>query len=502
MKTVIKLFTLCILISLISCRDSTNFNNLTDNCFIIGGCEQSYYDLKQLLIRLDITIDNNYTVHHLLSYNNSENPKININLPPLHRICGNVKYLDAPVYATIIFILQNSTKLFPTITSTTDENGYFCTLLTEGTYSIIVSPYKNDAIPQIKREVSVNTDITNLIINYPSPENVRYIYGNIILDTKSGLPIEGLNVLAFKEYSEGISIQSNISFTDQNGRFSLIIPSMDEIFSLLIYGSEKNPDWPVIKLKDIITEGILQIGTISLEFIPKLKHTSGTVLTDEETIIIATMKDDTFTYTKNFTTDSEGYFETDLREGKYSFLIIPQDIYHSKWSITAFEDISIPQPERYKFSIDQKVSIKGNLRTNYNKIQPKINMKRLGGCNNRNIDNIFIENSILPDEDGNFSTLLHKGLYRIEISSKDSFQLNLISEPICIDKDIDLKEIFLPELCQISIKIKNFKDFTISSIKAEAFLSNLWVNDFVKISEQNTTSDTINLYIPIYFCNQ
>ncbi len=500
MKTAIRYLFAIYLLLLTSCSDTASMNTPKNSCFVIGGCDREYYNLDRVFIRLNVNIEKKFQISRLTRHNITDGNSISITLPRLYSICGKVIYSESPVYATIRFIPENSELLLPPVNAETDKSGSFCTMLPEGNYTILISPYKSDSIPQLKTTVKVNSEIPTLTILYPSPENVRYIYGNVILDSKSGIPVEGINVLAYREYDKGITLQSNVSVTDSEGRFSIIVPTKSESFSLMLYGSEKNPDWPVIKLPDIISEEIVQIGTINLGFVPPLRHISGSVSAENKNRIIATMNRNEFLYTKTFITDSEGYFETDLREGRYTFLIIPEDIHNSEWSITSSTDITVPDADIKTISIERKVDLEGVILPLQNRYTPKINIRRLGGCLPEQNDNISLESSILPDSNGKFKAPVHYGKYRIEISSDDPLSAGLISEPMCIGENTNLGQLLLSDSCELTVRLENPDNLSVSAIKAEVFISDKSETDVVKISEKSTESPLIKLKVPGYLC--
>ncbi|MCX7945169.1 MAG: hypothetical protein N2746_11745 [Deltaproteobacteria bacterium] len=500
MKTVFNYLFLLMLFSIIACYDLIRDDSSQNNCFIIGGCDKSYYNLETIYIRLTVEIERKSQMQLTIPHNKSNGPNVNITLPMLHSVCGSIKYLESPVHANIRFIPDIPDTLTNPHTSETDQNGKFCTILKKGSYTILISPHKNDSTPQFMKKIEVNNDISDLTIDYPSADNIRYVYGNITLDSKSGIPVEGINVVAFKEYYNGITLQSNFSTTDEKGRFALIIPHKEDTFSLMLYGSEKNPDWPVIKFEDIISEGIIQIGTINLGFVPQLRNVSGSVSSNEKIRIVAKMESSDFNYTKSFISDSTGYFEAELREGKYTFLTIPEDIHNSRWSITTIDNIYVPFTNKNFSNINKKILLKGSLLPNQEKIVPKINIRRLGGCTKKQIDNVNIENSLVPNDRGEFMTYIHRGEYRIEIASHEPHISNLISEPICIEEDLDLGTLHLPESCKLSISVSNKTNKSIGIIKTETFIANYSLTDFAKIAEEVNNSLPIHLKVPKYFC--
>jgi hypothetical protein len=193
------------------------------------------------------------------------------------------------------------------------------------------------------------------------PKQMEQVFLNLLLNAIESTDYNGKIIVRTKKYEDGINLQSNISTTDSDGYFSLIIPTMSDNFSLMLYGSSKNPDWPIIKFEDIITDGIIQLGSINLGFVPKSSHITGMITTFEKSQIIATMKSDIFSYSKSFYTDSNGYFEVDLREGEYSFLILPEDIHHSKWSISSHSNIYVPQMTEYNLNLEPKVKLEGKI---------------------------------------------------------------------------------------------------------------------------------------------
>ncbi|MCX7959188.1 MAG: hypothetical protein N3B13_09090, partial [Deltaproteobacteria bacterium] len=74
------------------------------------------------------------------------------------------------------------------------------------------------------------------------------------------------------------------------------------------------------------------------------------------------------------------------------------------------------------------------------------------------------------------------------------------SEPICIDKDTDLGELLLPDACNLTIRLDNTANVSSSEFRAEVFIADKSVKDFVKITEQGTKDTTINLKVPGYLC--
>ncbi len=499
MKTAIKKI-IFISFLILSCTRTGYETQNNQDCFIINGCEETNYDLSQIFIRISANVEKKYQIFQTVLHKNTDPYDINIDLPSLYKICGTVKFDDSPIYSNIKFVQENTDMLTPATLTDTDENGRFCTILVEGKYTILISPYKKDTIPQLKTEIKVERNIDDLVISYPSGEEVRYIYGNLILDTKSGIPVEGINVLAYKEYSDGITIQSNISVTDKDGRFYLIIPSKYENFSLMIYGSTENPDWPVIRFNDIITEGVIQVGTIGLDFVPPVRHIYGSILSGEKNRIIASMDEENFTYTKVFSTDSDGYFETDLREGKYTFHIIPEDTYNSIWGIKSLSNISIPLSENFTTAMDKKVILSGRISIPNEEFTPKIDIIRTGGCNSTQTDNINLEYSILLEQSGQFRSPISKGKYIIKVTTQNVQKSILISDSFCVDEDIDLGDLILPGTCILNLRLNKAEGINLSDLKAEVFIFDKSHTNFVKIADSTEDTDTITLRIPQYLC--
>lgn len=485
-----------------SCGESNQSTPIDNNgCFIINGCESTDFDLERIFVRTSYKIEGDTTIYKSSIFQSNEIKKgIIITTENTYSLCGSVKYEDSPVLASLGFIQKHNDPLIPSITADTDENGDFCATLNEGDYTILISPYKQESIPQLRVDVKIDKDISNLKINYPTGDKIRYIYGNVILDSKSNLPVEGINVLAYKKYEDGINLQSNISTTDSDGYFSLIIPTMSDNFSLMLYGSSKNPDWPIIKFEDIITDGIIQLGSINLGFVPKSTHITGTISTFEKSQIIATMKSDSFSYSKSFYTDNNGYFEADLREGEYSFLILPEDIHLSKWSISSHSNISVPQMTEYNINLEPKVKLEGKILFDKKGGTPRVKFVRSGGCDNNSIDNITLENSIIADSEGNFEIYLSKGKYRIFINTEDNNKANIISDSLCITDNNNLGEIVQPASCLFTGEIKNQSGIKITNVNTEVFLLDKKSNEHIKIGESTSESNKFSVRIPAYFC--
>ncbi len=504
MRTVIKISCDLIFIALLFCSCNESGGTISTDkggCFIIGGCENTDFDLDRLFIRTSYSLNGGFTIYKSSIFERDEiKGGIIISTDETYSVCGSVKYEESPVLANLTFIRRPDQPLIPATMADTDEFGNFCAALNKGEYTILVSPYKHEAIPQLKLDITVDADISNFNIIYPSADNVRYIYGNVILDTTSNLPVEGINVLAYKKYEDGVTLQSNVSTTDSDGNFSLVIPNLYGAYSLMIYGSPKNPDWPIIRFPDIITEGIIQIGSINLGFVPHLTHISGISSTQEKIQIIATMDSDEFSYSKNFNTDEDGYFETDLREGRYNFLMVPSDIYSSKWSITAHSNISVPSQSSYKLSLEKKVNLMGRLIFDDKSSTPRIKIIRDGGCEGNSSDNINFEISIIPDSNGYFNLDVSKGRYRIQIITEDIKSANMISNSFCINDNINLNEFSQPLSCTLKGEIKNDTSTKLSNIRTELFLFDKKRVEYVKIAESSSESKQFTLKIPAYFC--
>jgi len=493
LKTVIS-YSLILILLLSACRDSADRPKGT-GCFILGGCEDTDYDLDNIYFRLSFYIDGKYLFYQTGTMNKSEISKdYIITVEDVFTLCGRVEYDDSPVYASIRFIPDPRDSMMPSVIVDTDERGAFCTMLKGGRYSILISPYKQDTIPQLVRDVELSEDISDLTISYPK-DDIRLIYGSVILDTKSGIPVEGINVVAFRQISNDIILKSNISTTDTNGSFSLVIPDSKADFSLMLSGSQMNPDWPNITFKDIITESVIQLQAISLGSIPPSRQITGNVAMDERAKIIATMKTDSMSYTKSFTTDTGGYFETNLREGTYDIVIAPEDIYNSIWSISQFKDIKIPDTTTYKFSLDRKTTLKGRIISGGNSHTPQIHLSRMSGCRDAG-DNIQLDTSILPDSDGYFSTYLSQGMYRIVIDSDDPTGTPIVSNPLCIETDMDLGEIQLPNSAQLNGKIENKLGLPLSDIRLEILLKQKSTQEFVPIISMTINKESFSVPIP------
>ncbi len=498
MTVIRNLIQIFMITTLFACSSPSVQNNITTDCFIIGGCENTAYDTSRVYLRASYTINGKFINYSEFIYDESiSSDNIEIKSPELYSICGSIKYSDTPVYSNLRFIKQNNTSiLIPSSSVETDIDGKYCILLESGKYTILVSPYKKETIPQLKTDIEVDSDITDLDIIYPPQNMVRYIYGNIILDLKSGLPVQGINVLAYKNYDDRISLQSNIATTDENGNFSLIIPTIEGDFSLLISGSADNPDWPKIWFEDIITEGTVQIGTINLDFVPPLKHTEGLILSGESTRIVARTTSENSIYSKSFNTDSTGHFETDIRTGKYDLLLMPEDLFTSRWGITLYQGVSLPSEGNLQFRMDSKVVISGKINVASDEDTPRVNIMRTGGCYGE-MDNVQNENTLITSIDGLFKDTISKGMYRIIINTDNNKSAPLISDYICIDKDTDLGVLTLPANKTISGRIVPPSGFSINNGMVEAFVLNRARNEYVKIGSSVVSNNKFSLTIPV-----
>lgn len=485
------------LIFLLACSPSSRENSLSEGCFIIGGCESTPYDTSRVYLRTSYSISGGL-LHYAKTIveDRSLVGSLEIKLPEVFSICGSVKYSESPVYSSIEFINRSRDTFAPSNIVETDKDGRFCTILEVGEYTVLVSPYNRGTIPQLRAEIRVDTDISDFEIIYPPQDKIRFIYGNIIMDPKSGLPVQGINVLAYRNYEDGVSLQSNVSTTDESGIFHLVVPTMREDFSILLSGSLDNPDWPVVWFEDIIPENAVQIGTIDLSFIPPLRHNDGLVLSEESVRIIARAESENAIYTKSFSTDSSGYFEVDLREGRYNFLLVPQDPFISKWGITVHKDIYIPSSSDRQFKMEPKVMLSGRINISKTDNIPRIKIARVGGCNG-GLDNIQLENTLIPSRDGWFKDKISKGIYRIIIETENMNRAPLISDYFCIDGDTDLGELILPESDILTGVVVPPDGLSIGDIRIETFIYHRMRDEFVKIGETTATDNKFSIKIPI-----
>jgi len=490
LKTVIRYISILLLL-LLSCRDTHKSISPNENCFILGGCEKSDYDLENLYYRLSFIIDGKYTFMQS-GYLNRSLISENLYIPvrDIFELCGRVLYNNSSVQSSLTFILEPPDSLVSSTIVDTDEGGNFCVMLKKGVYNLLISPHKQDAIPQLFKKIEISEDTSDLSISYPD-EDIRFVYGRVLLDAKSGLPVKGISVVAYKEISKDIVLKSNLSTTNDTGDFSLVIPDSDSEYSLRLSGSPVNPDWPTITFRDIITDGVVQLQAITLDSVPPLRHIIGQVSSGERSQLIAIMKNDWMSYRKTFTTDSDGYFETDLREGEYDIIIAPEDIFSSRWGISTWSSIKVPDTKDYEFKPSTKILVEGKI---INDPKTRINLSRSGGC--RGTDDIKLFTTILPEEDGSFVVKVSQGLYRISVESLDTQRTLILSNQMCIDKDTDLGDIGIPESTILRGRIENLSGHLISKLRLDILLKEISSQDFIPVASYEINGGEFSVRVP------
>jgi hypothetical protein len=203
----------------------------------------------------------------------------------------------------------------------------FCIRLPLGEHVLKCVP-DDPGSPPFAKKLVVESGTKSTDFAYPSGDAAIKISGRVVLDPSMPVGIDGIQV---KAYDPATGIESNTAVTGESvpdgkgGAFSLYIPSGTGTYTVSVWPTSANPDWPRMEFPGIITGGspdlLLSFGPMPRIF-PVNGRVEGTGNAPASLVEFRSTIGGGPLY-KAAKAASDGTFFTNLREGLYEVTLVP-----------------------------------------------------------------------------------------------------------------------------------------------------------------------------------